>query len=371
MRVEKIELYSLAIPFKQKFAHALKSRDLAELILVAITDERGNIGWGEIVPRPYLTGETIESVWSTSAPRWAARIAGLSFGSVDGLHEYLRAQLELAGRELAVWGGFELALLDLYARGAAVPLSELFAETLGPELPAGVVIGLEVAATDLPKHCAMLRMTGKTQVKVKVGADDDLERVRLIARAFGPAQKLRLDANATWSLDQAIEKLLALKVFNIASIEQPLAAADLAGARELRQRTGVLLMADESLCTFEDAERLIAEEAADIFNVRLGKCGGFWGTLRIVKRAQLSNISCHLGALVGETGVLSRAAEVFGRLVTGFECLEGKNQHRYLLVEDPTATVLHEGGLGIRVDRAKIEKYLLARTEIAKGTPCP
>lgn len=100
--------------------------------------------------------------------------------------------------------------------------------------------------------------------------------------------------------------------------------------------------------------------------MRVGKHGGVLASRAIVERAREAGIAVHLGTLVGESGVLSRVAEVFGRCVAGFACLDGKGQNRFLLEEDvlrpPSAddsnpaisTGLDAPGSGVDVDPAII-----------------
>ena len=132
-------------------------------------------------------------------------------------------------------------------------------------------------------------------------------------------------------------------------------------------------MADESLCTIEDAQELIRMQAADIFNIRLGKCGGFLASLRLVELAQASGLDCHLGTLVGETGILSRAAEIFGRRVPGFACLEGKGQSMSFLEEDvvepwTSATVETLTGLGVGVCFDRLAKRAVEQPRVVQMT---
>ncbi|MBT9531803.1 MAG: hypothetical protein IV111_16680, partial [Pseudomonas sp.] len=232
------------------------------------------------------------------------------------------------------------------------------------ELPAGIVIGMEVDTKALPKYGAILRFSGKRHVKLKVGLPDDRERLAILADIL--KRPIRLDANGAWSsVDEALRALTGMAGLPIASIEQPLAPADLAGARRIREETGIPVMADEALCTLDDADRLIEARAADIFNIRLGKCGGVLGSLRLVGRARDAGIACHLGTLVGETGILTRATEVFSRFVPGFDCLEGKGQNAYLLqgdvLEQPHTAVsapMQAEGLGITVSRERFLSYV-------------
>jgi L-alanine-DL-glutamate epimerase-like enolase superfamily enzyme len=363
MQIEAVELHLLRIPFKQAFGHAITQRTAAETVIVLVRSAAGTVGVGEIVPRSYLTGETIDSVLGQSGPARARRCQGRSLSSKDEVVTWLRAELADAGRELATLGGFELAVLDLAGQELGFPAGDAIGGARGPALPPGVVIGFDVKTPDLKKHCMMLRMTGRRHVKVKVGRPDDLERLDIIARGLGADTPLRLDANAAWSADEAVARLGEMRGrFAIESVEQPVAAADLAGMRRVRRETGIKVMADEALCTLADGHRLIDAEAVDVFNVRVGKCGGLLGSLRLCELAKSAGLGLHLGALVGETAVLSRAAEIFGRAVPGFACLEGKGQNRFLLQGDIADLVEGEDnaaapGLGITLRPDWLARY--------------
>ena len=86
--------------------------------------------------------------------------------------------------------------------------------------------------------------------------------------------------------------------------------------------------------------------------------GGFLGSLRLANLAADEGLSCHLGTLVGETGILSRASEIFGSRVGGFACLEGKGQNRFLLDQDVLSeppTAKESNGLGVVVSQERLE----------------
>ena len=358
MRVDSIQLHLVHIPFKNAFEHALKRRTEAETVSVTLRTAAGTLGVGEIAPRSYLTGETIDRVLGETAPAQARRCLGLTLSTRDDVVTWLRGELDQVGRALATFGGFELAILDAAGKEMGFRAADVLGRAAGPELPAGIVIGFEVATPALNRHCALVRFAGKRHVKVKVGRADDLERLEIIARALGADLPLRLDANGAWSVPEAIERLKALRAkINIASIEQPVAGHDLAGLRRVRVETGIKVMVDESLCSVEDGRRLIAAEAVDIFNIRVGKCGGLLGSLRLVELARAAGLGLHLGALVGETAVLSRAGELFGRHVPEFSCLEGKGQNKFLLEGDIASEVEGGMGLGLHLQEDLLRRY--------------
>jgi muconate cycloisomerase len=292
-----------------------------------------------------------------------AQFAGRRFGHVDDVLGFLREALDRAGRNLATFCGFETALLDLAGRTFGFGLGEVLGGPPRAPLPAGVVIGFDIGTKALPRHAAVMRLRGTRFVKVKVGLPDDVERLSIISDAV--ATPLRIDANGAWaSADEAIRRLRAMRAIRLASVEQPLPASDPAGPRRIREETGIAVVADEALCTRSDAERLIRDRAADIFNIRVAKCGGVLGALRIVELAREHGIGCQLGTLVGETGILTRVAEVFGRHVSGFDWLDGKAQNTSLLEEDvlddPRDAVrapLSASGLGVGVSIERVGSY--------------
>jgi muconate cycloisomerase len=360
MQVLDFKLHPIQIPFKTTFKHARFERTKTDAVIVVLRSTDGLCGFGEILPRDYVTGETIAAVLSRVGPEMGARFVGRSFSQMDEILSHLRREIDLSGRNLATFAGFEIALLDLAGRSLGFGIGDALGGTERPALAAGVVIGFEVETRALPRVSAILRLTGRRHIKVKVGLADDRERLAILSDAVNVP--LRLDANGAWaSAADATRALLAMQSIPIASIEQPLPPDDLDGARRIREETGLAVMADEALCTLEDADRLIEERAADIFHIRLGKCGGVLGALRLVERARVSGLRCHLGTLVGETGILTRAAEIFGRFVPGFDCLDGKGQNRFLLQQDildnpreaidaPTGAT----GLGVRVSLDRV-----------------
>lgn len=369
MKIAAIELHHVQIPLKRAFAHAASSRTTSEAVLVRAIDEEEGEGWGEIRPRAYVTGETIDGVLAHSGPALGARLVGATFSDRAEVLAWSQRALAEPGAALATIGGLEAALLDVAGRRLHFSLADAIGGAPYPEVPAGVVIGFDVATPALARHCAMLRLHGRTHVKVKVGGEDDEARLRIVADVFGPAVPLRLDANAAWSVDEAIARLSALRGLPLHSIEQPVARDDIDGLRRVREVTGVAVMADESVCSEADAHRLVQARACDIFNVRIGKHGGLLAARRIVAIAQAAGVRIHLGTLVGETGILSRHAEVLSRSVQGAECLDGKGQHAFLLAEDilqvaetkkkadVAGASLNAPGLGLHVDPQRVARF--------------
>src|SRR4051812_42120027 len=112
----------------------------------------------------------------------------------------------------------DLALHDRLARRRGVPLYELLELPKPPVMATSFTIGIDEPSA----MAAMARQIADYSViKLKLGSDDDEARVRAVREAL-PDAKLRVDANAGWTLEQAIEHLGWLQQYDLELIEQPL-----------------------------------------------------------------------------------------------------------------------------------------------------
>jgi muconate cycloisomerase len=211
------------------------------------------------------------------------------------------------------------------------------------------------------------------QVKVKVGisGQDDVRRLNTIRRLLGGHVDLRVDANEAWSPEEVVPRIQALEPFDITAIEQPVSHADVASLFEVRRRVRTPIMLDESLCSLIDAERAVAGQTCDLFNLRLSKCGGFIPTLRLAQFARRHNLGYQLGCQVGETALLSAAGRHFAASISGLRYLEG-SYDRHLVrealgVQDITfgwrgkAPALPGPGLGIELKPQALERVTVRK----------
>ena len=131
--------------------------------------------------------------------------------------------------------------------------------------------------TTWPKPLRKRVAEGFGCLKLKVGARaDDVEAVSRVREAIGPDMRIRLDANQGWNVREAVRVIRALedRGCDVELIEQPVAAADLAGLAQVTSAVDTPVMADESVFGVRDLVELIRRRAADLVNVKLAKCGG-------------------------------------------------------------------------------------------------
>ena len=150
---------------------------------------------------------------------------------------------------------------------------------------------------------------------------------------------------------------------------------DIEGMQAVTAAKLVPVVADESLCSLQDARTLIREQACDIFNVRISKCGGLINAGRIDQLARAAGLDCQLGAQVGEAGILSAAGRHYATRSQGVRWCEG-SYGQLLLEEDITepditlgpggmAPALEAHGLGVTPAPERLQRYEHARLTVS------
>jgi L-Ala-D/L-Glu epimerase len=387
VRIVELTACHVRIPLRRPIRHASHRRIDTDNVVVRCVLESGVEGYGEGVPRDYVTGETVETALALlNTSELAAQLEPCrDFPQAVAAVERLRLAL-IPGDDRGCQGNaarcaLELAILDAAGQEFGKPLAAV-TQLLTPELyePKDAVrySGAIMSARGLKARLAAwaMRVYGFRQVKVKVGIDgyDDPARLRVIRRIVGAKTDLRVDANEAWSLENAAEHIRALEPYGITAVEQPLPHAASASLAELRRRVKTPIMLDESLCSRVDAERAVAGGLGDIFNLRLSKCGGFIASLRLARFAAQHGLACQLGCQVGETAILSAAGRHFACSVRGLRYLEG-SYDRHLVraalgTTDLTfrrggrASALSGPGLGVTIDPAALAQVTVRKLRL-------
>jgi O-succinylbenzoate synthase len=153
-----------------------------------------------------------------------------------------------------------------------------------------IAVNTTVPAVGPEQAHAMVRASGCSTAKVKVAEAGqtlagDLDRVEAVREALGPNGALRVDANAGWSLDQALIALGELARFDLEYAEQPVSSLE--DMAELRRKVDVRLAADESVRTAEDPLHIAGLEAADIVMLKVQPLGGVRRCLEVAEACGL------------------------------------------------------------------------------------
>lgn len=384
VRVAELEAFHVRIPLRRSVRHASHARSDTDNVVVRCHLDDGTTGWGEGVPREYVTGESIDSTLALLRDSdLAAQLEPCrDFAAAVALAERLRVRRPTDDDRDCVGNAgrcaVELALLDAFGRAFREPVSAA-TRLIAPELsqPADSVrySGIVTSPRWWKFRFAALRLWiwGFPDVKVKVGiaGQDDVWRLKIVRSRVGWKIDLRVDANEAWSAAEAVERVNALKPFQVSAVEQPVPHADVDACAAIRRATGVPVMLDESLCSLPDAERAVERQTADLFNLRLSKCGGFVPSLRLLQFARRHGLGCQLGCQVGETALLSAAGRHFACSAGGLRYREGSYDaylvRERLTKEDVTfrwggkAPALPGPGLGVTLDPAALERVCVRK----------
>ena len=372
-RPKTLDVWTYEIPMRIRFEHARAGRDTSTGILVRLMLDDGTAGWGEGIPRDYVTGETLAGAVRVIRTEYADRLAD------DAPLATTPVESDGVVHNVA-WCACELAYLDAVGKSQRRRVADMLAGQLGLKprrllrRVSGVLSAGPVEKTR--RNLRVMRLLALRDYKLKVGADAGQDEANLsevnrqlgrgLNRRRGPTRRtLRVDANGAWDLQEAVRHAEMLSRFNVITVEQPLAKGQEAALAELRRRTPVPIMLDESLLTLAGAERLVGGGQVDLFNIRVSKNGGLVQSLRLADLAHRSGLDFQLGCMVGETGILTAAGRIFLELVGRRVRFSEGSYGRFLLRSDVTRERLSFGyggfvramtgpGLGVHVQMRKV-----------------
>ncbi len=339
MRVDSLEVVPYALPFREPYVTARGRLERRELALVRVRCG-GLEGLGEVTPLALRGGATL-----VEAVRDVERcgVVGAELGSSPPADICAPARLAI-----------DLAHLDLLAKSDGVQLCELLdAAPSSVECNATLVAG---PPADVARTARAWHARGFRTFKLKVGMDGDTEQVRAVHDALPGDVRIRVDANATWSVDEAVARLDAMAPLELA--EQPVATLEEMGA--LRDRTDVPLAADESVVTVADARA--AAPVCDAATVKLAKVGSVRTVFEIARELPVYLSS----ALDGPVGIAAAAhvaqalpAERAHGLATSL-LFADTIAARECTVADGYLNVTGGPGLGVEIDEAALRRNRIA-----------
>ena len=356
MKVATLETIPVSVPYTHREVSSLIARDGVSDVLVKLTTDDGLVGWGEA-----CCGADTASVeaalkamarfvldrdpWNREEMRREA--------FTHGLWQFR------AGTGNFAWAGIDMALWDICGRACGQPLWRLLGGLLQPE----ATYFYYLARGDRESLAAQVAagLAGGFEVYyLKVGLDDaeDLAMVAAVREALGERPRLRLDANGSWTMPQALRMLAALEEHAVDFVEQPVREHPIGHLAELRGRTTIPVCANEGLWSEADAFARIRARQADVY------CFSPYWVGSIAAFQRLAWVAHGEGLQVckhthGELGIAAAAAHhVVLTLPNG---VEGHQQTAHVMEHDvlteplpittgPRWGTIDRPGLGVEVD---------------------
>jgi L-alanine-DL-glutamate epimerase-like enolase superfamily enzyme/pimeloyl-ACP methyl ester carboxylesterase len=308
----RLHFSELRVPLKMTFRHASAARTHGESLWVEAA--RGAVrGYGEGCPRSYVTGETRASCRQWIGTWQEAIQSGCV--SIEALRAWLAEHTTAVDASPSAWCAIECALLDLFARerGQSVEALLGLAPPGRPHVYSAVLGNDESWKTRflIDQYCIL----GLTDFKVKLEGALEVDRqklhsIRELTAWHGvTGHRVRVDANNLWSdsPERAQEYLRALDC-DFFGVEEPVRPRDVESHSRISVALGVPVILDESLCTQADLERYDDAPGRFIANLKVSRVGGVLRALGLVEALRARGWPIIIGAHVGETSVLTRAA---------------------------------------------------------------
>lgn len=292
IRVRSVEAIPITFRLEEGYRIAGRSIATADNIILKVDTSDGRTGFGCAAPAEDVTGETTAAALHALHDRIIPLLRESDAADIDGI---ARRAATAAPDAPAARAAADIALHHLLGLRAGAPLARVLGMSRD-RLPTSITLGIA-------EHAATLEAAGRQVaagfriLKVKIGEDwqADARLVRMLRQGLGPGIVLRADANRGYTEEAARRFLEALEPGDLELLEQPTPATDLAALARLAEASEVPIMADETVLTAADAQRVAETRAADLVNIKLMKSGGLGEARAIAGVAR----GAGMGAMVG------------------------------------------------------------------------
>ena len=313
MPITEVQLYRYRLPLTAPLQLKGETVSARAGVLVAIKDESGACGWGDVAPLPGFSAETLAEA-TDRLEAWARTCAGrpvpATWAEVD----------RLEGAPASVRFGVELAWADLMATRRGVMLPDIWTGDSRSEVALNAL--LTGPADDVLAEAERLVAEGYRAVKLKVGRRElptEIELVRALTERHGADLRLRLDANRAWSLSEAQRFVAEIDPLAIDYLEEPLAdPSDLPALAD----AGCSVALDETMRDLSVGE-LDQHRYASAVVLKPSLVGGLAHTLRVARRATELGMTPVVSAAyesgIGLRGLVALAASFPGDVPAGLD----------------------------------------------------
>jgi L-alanine-DL-glutamate epimerase-like enolase superfamily enzyme len=292
LKIEKIEFFPVRYPMvmRFKFFEGPTSGAGRPAVILKITASDGTVGWGESVPIPRWSYETLEASVSALQNYLIPVVKGRDPFDLQGIHAVMNKEIANSfstGMPITK-AGIDIALHDLIGKVCGKNLAELWEL----ETPDDLVLSWTLnpkKLSEIEELMAKGHEHGYQNFNVKVAPDPefDLEMCRLVKKN-APKTFLWADANGGYDLETALKVAPKMADIGVDVFEQALPANRLTGYQQLKQQGAMPVILDEGCVSPEDLEEFIALGCCDGMAMKPARCGGL-----VSGKAQLDILKKH------------------------------------------------------------------------------
>ena len=367
--IESVRVYRVSIPLINPYylSKIYPTTTHSEVVVVELVAD-GVSGWGEADPGGVMfTGDTCDDVMAHFTGGGAKDLPGKKIGD-------LISGAALTGLRGSIKSAINVAAYDLKGRLTDTPVWKMLGEKHHQALPSLWPTSSGTSDQDMDVITEKYGLGYRTFM-LKMGSrpvEEDIARAHDVYGRVPDDTRLMVDANQGWSFEEASAFISQTADVPLALIEQPIAAGDYGRIHELRALSGNPISVDESLQCFADAEKIIEAKGADIFSVKISKNGGLTEGLAITTLASQHGVKIMMNSMI-ELGITQAAALHLGCVTPNVVDFG----HAFMSVQrttdditdfadwktSGTVALSDKAGLGVTVNRDKIDNYCLATVE--------
>lgn len=336
--------------------------------IVRIELSDGAVGWGEAatIGGASWNEESPESILHAIQAYLNPAVLNQEAGRFEALLQ--RMDKSCRGNYFAK-SAVEMAIIDAVARSHDLPAWKFLGGKFHDRLPLAWTLATGDVNKDLEEAYRKLEERRHRIFKIKIGArspEDDVALVSAIARELAGKARFTVDVNQAWDGSTARRYVPELADAGVDLIEQPVAKWNIEGLASLVARPlQTLIMADESVCSAQDALMLSKQNASHVFSLKVAKHGGLLRTRKVAAVAEAADIDWYGGTML-ETSLGSAAsAHVFSTLpgkhhgceLFGPQLLVDDIVEKPMVVRDYDLHIPDGPGFGITIEEKKLDRF--------------
>lgn len=362
--VERIDAFAVAIPLVGPgFQSAHGIARIQKSVVVKVWARDGTYGLGNVDPTPGYSSTSVEAAIATIRERLAPALLSHDAMSINCVIDTID---EAASGCFEAQAAVEMAFIDLVAKHLNIAVHDYLGGAVTTELRFNAWVGASkpaAAAAEADRWNSM----GFASAKIKLDGDvrADGERVRAVREAVGSGMKLRVDANGSYTVEDAIALGRNVEKFDVELFEQPVPADALLAMAKVRGAISIPIMADESITDHASLLDVIRGGCADLVKLKVMKQGGLLKCRRMIDTASAAGMRVVIGHGFGlgvNTAAEIALAATSRDVVAGLECV-GPLKTADDIVRDKLdlsmgRLMLPPGpGLGVSLDDDKVRQY--------------
>lgn len=365
MKIESVDVYPLEYPTRLyfKFFTTPLGASGRPAVMIRLTADDGQVGWGQAVPISTWSSETLESSCIALRKYYAPALKGHDAGDLAGAHAVMDRAIrpEFSTGMPLTRAAVDMALHDLIGKATGRSLAELW----GRSRRGTMELSWTVNVTSLDGVDASVeegKRLGYRHFNVKVAPDPvfDLDVVRKV-RDAAPDGFLWTDANTAYDLESALAVAPGLADLGVQVFESPLPPNRISGYQALKKQGAVPVYMDEGVVSPVDLEEFIQLDMLDGLAMKPARCGGLTSNRRQIELCTEHGLKWVGSGLCDPDLSLGAALALYdaygldtAAVLNGPQFLDASVLKNPITVENGVAEVPDGPGLGLEVDEEKL-----------------